>query len=278
MLPKSRLYSFIDQHEGFTLHFLEGQKLVHDIVITHNLNGIGFTFFRDILLSTQLLLAYLKPGEGLGIYLDSEEPFFKFKIEMSESGKMRTLLLPEELKDFPKKITGKCRLSKTSPGEKSPYVSIVNLADTALEDIINTLLSVSYQLKCQIYLSSVSDQSLMISKLPSIDINRIQTHYTLSVSEYWSKHEKDFNDFLQKFSCDYLEIQTFFESKGLILLSTREICFECSCSHERMAHGIWLIIKSAGIDHVFMADEKEIETKCDYCKKTYTFSRNDFLI
>ncbi len=84
MLLDSRLYSFIDQTEGFTIHFLEGQKLIHDIALVHHVVGEGFHFFRDIVLSTQLLLAYLKPGEGLGIYLDSNEPFLKYKIEMSE--------------------------------------------------------------------------------------------------------------------------------------------------------------------------------------------------
>lgn len=277
MLPISRLYSFIDQTEGFTIHFLEGQQLIQEIAITHKLNGEGFHFFRDVILSTQQLLAYLKPDEGLGIYIDSELPYFRFKIEMNYLGEMRTLLLPEELNEFPQKISGQCRLVKTTPTEKNPYTSIIKLHDTPLNEIMNQLLRNSYQLKSQIFLSDESDQSLMISKLPAIDVNRVQTNYTLSVDEYWLKYKKDFLSFLAEHLTDYAKIQDFFESKNILLLSTKEVRFKCSCSKERMESGLWSLVKSSGIDHIFAQDEDTIETKCDYCQKTYNFNRIDFL-
>jgi molecular chaperone Hsp33 len=277
MLPESRLYSFIDQNKGFTLHFLEGQKLIHDVALIHGIHGAGFHFFRDTLLSTQMLLAFLKPGEGLGIYLDIDDPLLKFKIEMNEMGQMRTLLLPEDLNQFPKIITGKCRLTKTSPGEKAPYTSIVDIKLTPLEQVINLLLRDSYQLKSKIFLSKDSDQALMISKLPSINIDKIQTNYTMSVEEYWQKNESAIFEFFKKFHTEYSEIQSFFESLNTILLSTKDVKFKCTCSRERMVHGLFSLVKSAGIDHVFMQDENEIQTKCDYCHTIYTISRNDLL-
>lgn len=276
MLLESRLYSFIDQTNGFTLHFLEGQKLVHDIAITHSVTGEGFHFFRNILLSTQLLISYLKPNEGLGVYIDSEEPYFRFKIEMNESGQMRTLLLPEEIKIFPTRIKGNCRLAKLSPLEKAPYNSIIELNNLNLSEVVNELLKVSYQLNSQIFLSDDSDQAIMISKLPSIDINRVQTNYTLSINEYWDKYQSDFLQFFKKFTADYAEIQTFFESKGLLLLASKEVKFNCTCSRERMFTGLWNLVKSQGLDHVFLDNENELDAKCDYCKKTYTFSRKEF--
>lgn len=276
MLVESKLYSFIDQKEGFTLHFLEGQKLIHDLALTHTLKAEGFHFFRDVTLSTQLLLAYLKPMEGLGIYIDSESPYFKFKIEMNELGQMRTLLLPEELSEFPKHIKGQCRLVKLVPEEKTPYTSIISLQDTGLNEIINKLLKESYQLNSQIYLSDESDQSLMISKLPSINIDKIETNYRLSIDEYWIKNKKAFNDIFAKHPSDYAEIQSSFESLGLFLLSSKEVAFKCQCNRDRMAHGLASLIKSAGIDNVFMPEEKEITSKCDYCHKTYTFYRTEF--
>jgi molecular chaperone Hsp33 len=277
MLPESRLYSFIDQKEGFTLHFLDGQKIVQDIAIAHKLTGPGFNFFRDILLSTQMLLAFLKAGEGLGIYLDSDDPYFKFNIEMNDFGQMRTLLLPENLNIFPNKIKGRCRLSKTSPNEKNPYHSIIDLTDTALTDIINKLLRDSYQLPSQIYLSDVSDQVIMISKLPSVNIDKVQTNYRLSIEEYWLKNKNDFEYLFNNFLSSTPEIHQFFENKNLLFLSSREVQFRCNCSRERMSQGLWSLIKSAGINHIFMEDEDEIETKCDYCNKNYSFKRNEFL-
>ncbi len=277
MLLESRLYSFIDQTEGFTVHFLEGQKLIHDIALIHQVTGEGFHFFRDTLLATQLLLSYLKPGEGLGIYIDSSEPFFKFKIEMSELGQMRTLLLPEDFKTFPKKISGTCRVSKTAPEEKTPYNSIIELSDTPTYEVINKLLELSYQLKSKIYISDDSDQAVMISKLPAIEINKVQTNYTLSVDDYWNKHQEKIKPFLANFSSDYQEIQNFFENLGTVLLSAKDVKFECSCSRDRMAHGIYTLIKSTGIEHVFMPDEMEIQTTCDYCHEKYIFKRVEFL-
>jgi molecular chaperone Hsp33 len=277
MLQESRLYSFIDQKEGFTLHFLEGQKLIHDVALTHPIVGEGFRFYRDILLSTQMLLAFLKSDEGLGIYLDSETPYFKYKIEMSDSGQMRALLIPDEFKEFPKKITGKCRLAKITPEEKQPYVSIIDLDNTDLEQVINKILKDSYQLKSEVFLSPTSDQAILISKLPSIDINRIQTNYTLSVHEYWTKNERHFQEIFENFEASYEMIQAHFEKINLTLLSSRQVLFKCTCSRERIMNGLWSLIKTSGIDHVFMPDENEIQTKCDYCSTNYTISKSEFL-
>ena len=55
------------------------------------------------------MVNFLKPGESLGFYIDSEEPYFRFKIELSNTGTFRTLLLPEEFENFPDKI----KLSET---------------------------------------------------------------------------------------------------------------------------------------------------------------------
>jgi molecular chaperone Hsp33 len=277
MLLESRLYSFIDQANGFTLHFLEGQKLIHDVAMTHGLKNKGFHFFRDSLLTFQLMLTYLKPGEGLGIYIDSEDPYFRFKIEMSEQGQMRTLLIPERFNQLPASITGKCRLVKTIPSESHPYTSIVDLVNTNLSDVVNKILKDSYQLPSQVFLSEVSDQSILLLKLPSIDINKIQTNYSLSVSEFWQKNQEAFNEIFSGHSQDYQTIQTSFENLGLLFLGSKEIIFKCNCSRERMVSGIWSLVKSAGIDHVFLPDEPEIETKCDYCNVIYKLQRSEFL-
>jgi molecular chaperone Hsp33 len=276
MLPESRLYSFIDQKDGFTLHFLEGQKLIHDLAIIHSNKGGGFHYFRDAILSIQLMVSYLKPGEGLGIYIDSEEPYFRLKVEMSEQGQMRTLLLPEDFNEFPKSITGRCRIVKTMPNEAHPYTSIIELNDVNFHEVVNQILKESYQFNSQIFLSEETDQSVMIMKLPEININRIKTDYTLSVSEYWKKHEGYISELFKKHTSEYDIIQTHLEKLGLLYLGSREIKFKCHCSRERMVQGLWTIIKSSGIDQIFLPDETEIETKCDYCKTSYLISKSEF--
>src|SRR5437762_2587208 len=121
MLPVSRLYSFLDHKNGFNIHFLEGQKLIEDLVLTHPLQGSGFAYFRDSILGILPIIFFLKPGESLGIYIDSEDPYFRLKIETGSTGHTRTLLLPEEFNLFPMKITGKVRVTKIFPNQKAPY-------------------------------------------------------------------------------------------------------------------------------------------------------------
>ena len=186
MLPESRLYSFIDQKEGFTLHFLEGQKLIKDLAVIHQIIGAGFNYFRDAILTFQPMIAFLKPGEGLGVYIDSDSPYFRLKIEMSDQGQMRTLLLPENFNEFPKKIDGRCRIVKLMPGENAPYTSIINLEDIDFHQVVNKILTESYQVKSEVYLSENSDQSLMLMKLPEINVNKVQTNYSKSIDQYWA--------------------------------------------------------------------------------------------
>lgn len=276
MLPESRLYSFIDQKDGFTLHFLEGQKLIHDLAIIHTNKGGGFHYFRDAILSIQLMVSFLKPGEGLGVYIDSEEPYFRLKVEMSEQGQMRTLLLPEDFNQFPKSITGQCRVVKTMPNETHPYTSIIKLQDVNFHEVVNTILRESYQFNSEIFLSEESDQSVMIMKLPSININRIKTDYTLNVVEYWQKHEKYISELFKQHTSEYDIIQSHLEKLGLLFLGSREIKFKCHCSRERMVNGLWSIVRTAGLDQIFLPGETEIETKCDYCKTSYLILKREF--
>ena len=276
MLPESRLYSFIDQKEGFTLHFFEGQKLINDLAIIHHIAGGGFQYFRDAILSFQPMISFLKPGEGLGVYIDSEEPYFRLKIEMSDQGQMRTLLLPEDFNKFPDKISGKCRIVKLLPGELQPYTSIINLDDVDFHRVVNQVLEQSYQSNSEVFLSQDSDQSIMLMKLPEINVNKIRTSYVQSIEQYWKNLEVKTLKLYESGTTEQKDIQTHFENEGMIYLGSREIRFKCSCSRERMFEGISSLIWSSGIDTIFDPGEKTIETKCDYCKTSYLMTREEF--
>ncbi len=276
MLPESRLYSFIDQKEGFTLHFLEGQKLINDLAIIHQVVGGGFQYFRDAILSFQPMISFLKPGEGLGVYIDSEEPYFRLKIEMSEQGQMRTLLLPEDFNQFPKKISGKCRIVKLLPGELQPYTSIINLDDVDFHQVVNRILEQSYQSNSEVFLSQESDQSIMLMKLPEINVNKVQTNYVMNIEQYWKNIEAQTSKLYELGTTEQKDIQSHFENQGMLYLGSKEIKFKCSCSRDRMYQGIRSLVWSSGIDAIFGADEDSIETKCDYCKTSYLMTREEF--
>jgi molecular chaperone Hsp33 len=277
MLPESRLYSFIDQKEGFTLHFLEGQKLIQELAVIHEVIGAGFNYFRDAILSFQPMISFLKPGEGLGIYIDSEEPYFRLKLEMSDQGQMRTLLLPEDFNQFPKTITGRCRIVKTLPDDLNPYTSIIKLDDIDFHNVVNSVLKESYQINSEVFLSQNSDQSVLLTKLPEINVNKVQTHYSMNVEQYWKRIKAQTEKLYALGTTEQQDIQDEFEKSGLLFLGSKEVKFKCTCSRERMLKGIWSIIRGNGIDGVFQPDEDQIETRCDYCKTSYLLMRDEFL-
>jgi molecular chaperone Hsp33 len=163
------------------------------------------------------------------------------------------------------------------PDETRPYTSIIQLNHVNSHDIVNRILQESYQFQSEIFLSNDSDQSVMLMKLPSINIDKVQTNYTLSVQEYWKKNEPELTVLFKKHTDDYETIQRHIEQMGLLYLGSREIKFKCTCSRERMVQGVRSLIASSGIDHIFKADEDEIETKCDYCKTSYLLLKKEFL-
>jgi len=281
MLAESRLFSFINQKDGFTLHFLEGQKLIHDHVLIHPIHQLSFSFYRDLILTSQLLLAFLKPDEHFGLYIDSDEPYLRYKIEMNENGLMRSLFLPEnpnfQSVDELNSLTGKCRLYKMMANAKEPYVSVLNFEKIGLNDITNLILKNSYQLSSHILLSPVSDQALMISKLPQQNVDKQTTEQSLEPLQYWDKIKSQFESLFSKHSCNEEDIIKEIESFGLQYLASKEVKFKCGCSKERMVRGLWTLCQSSGIDQVFMPDEQSIETKCDYCQTTYQIARSDIV-
>lgn len=277
MLSESRIYSFIDQKEGFTLHFFEGQKIIHDLALAQNVKGEGFQFFRDATLALQHLINFLKPGEGYGVYIDSEEPYFRLKLEMSDQGQMRALLLPDDMPSFPQKMTGILRTVKLLPGEKNPYTSIINFQKESFKELTNKLFKESYQFESIVHLSDISDQSIMLLKLPNININKVETHYRFTVNEYYLQKRLEFQKIFENHEASYQEIQEHFEKIGLSYLGSKEIIFKCNCSRDRMISGLWSLIKTSGIEEVFYEGESEIVTKCDYCKKEYAIKRTEFL-
>lgn len=271
MLPESCLYTFYDELNGFTLTFFEGQKLINDLAITHQLTGSGFSYFRDSVLSIQPMISFLKHREGFGIYLDSDSPYFRLKLETNESGSVRTLLLPEDFKGSPNKISGICRLTKTFGQGQHPYTSVIKLDDISFDQIINNILRDSYQIDSKIYLSADSDQSVMIMKLPNLNVNLHTASTRPSLDEYWIGHCAHIDAIFKKALVLREDIMKGFGDLGLQFLKEKEVKLHCSCSLERMIAGLNGLSNK---NELFDEGQDYLETRCDYCKKTYKIHRN----
>lgn len=272
MLATSRLYSFLDHKNGFNIHFLEGQKLIHDLVLLHPLQGSGFAYFRDMFLGILPIVFFLKPGESLGIYLDSEDPYFRLKIETNSAGHTRCLLLPEEFNLFPMKISGKVRVTKLFPNKAAPYTSIIELHGVETKEVMNKILSETYQANSEVIVSDIADQSVMVTKLPALNVNKVIDE-SQSRKDFVKKHQHFFHEIFEAASDDIEKIVTFFEDRGFSYLGSRQIDFFCPCSHDRMALNLRGLYQG-DIDELF--DGKTfVEIKCDYCKKVYNVTRED---
>jgi len=273
MLANSRLYSFLDHKNGVNLHFLEGQKFIHDLVLLHPMAGNGFAYFRDTLLGLMPIIFFLKPAESLGMYIDSEEPYFRLKIETNSAGHTRTLLLPESFNQFPDKITGKMRITKITHNA-TPYTSMIDLNGLGTKEIINQVLTESYQTNSEVIVSTQSDQSIMVTKLPPINVNS-NVDETISRKDYIKKNQKFFQDIFDMALDDIEKIVEKFEQNGLAYLGSRQIDYFCPCSQERMVLNLRGLY-SKDLDELF-TEKDTVDIKCDYCRKEYVISKADLI-
>jgi molecular chaperone Hsp33 len=274
MLTTSRLYSFLDHKNGFNVHFLEGQKIIHDLVLLHPMKGSGFAYFRDTFLGLLPIIFFLKPQESLGIYVDSEDPYFRLKIETNSAGHTRTLLLPEEFDFFPQKITGKVRVTKIFQNQSHPYTSMIELNSIETKEVINRIFNESYQTNSEVIVGEISDQSIMVTKLPPTNVNS-SLGESLSRQDFITKHSSFFNGIFEAATSDIEQIVKLFEDRGFSYMTSRQIDFFCPCSKDRMLLNLKGLYAN-DLEHLFDGKD-QVEIKCDYCRKEYVITKPEIL-
>jgi len=267
----SHLYSFLDDAHNLNAHFLEGTALIQELEEKHIFTDAGKAYFEHCLLSCLPLVSFLKYGESLGIYFDSEEPYFRFKIELNAYGKVRALLLPENFNACPLTFSGQVRLAKImAPGQR-PYTSVLEIKQLPISEVINQILTQSYQAPAKVLSSPAGFQSMLWHKVPL----KVLQAPPVDLDQYQKERQQKMTDFLKTQPTDLEQIKKFFADLGLVYLGDREISFQCGCSQERMAHNLRLL--SAQEKAELFAQQDTIEGKCDYCKKIYTFTKDEIL-
>lgn len=274
MLPESRLYSFLHQEFGCALHFLEGQRLIQDLALIHHLTAQSLSSFRDAVLSLQPLIALLKPHEGLGLYLDIEAPYLRFKLETNYEGYLRTLLYPQDIGAFPDKLNGIARVSKLLPGHSSPYNSAIPMENLPTKEITSFILEQSYQTPGRISVAEQTDQSFLFLRLPRPNVNKEEVVERAPLEELFRSANEATHFLFSRNTTDPQMIQKHFENMGYLYLGSRQVKFKCSCSKERMLMGIASLVASSGYDDLFPNGQTQIETKCDYCNSYYQIEKN----
>lgn len=272
MIQDSRLYTFLDKKHRFSLNFFDGQKLIHDLALTHPLKSSAFAYFRDALLGVLPTISYLKHGESLGFYLDSETPYFRLKVETNSHGHTRTLLLPESFSEFPLKLSGVCRVTKQFPTNKSPYTSVIEFENSTTTEIINEFLKKSFQSQSLINISEASDQSFKLALLPQ----ETTVQNELSLKALGEELARKFSVIYDDAPNDVESVVKLIEPLGFEYLNSKKVEFFCPCSKEETAAKMATLFQNR-LDELFEQDQS-IEIKCDYCKKSYLFFRDDLEI
>ncbi len=269
----SRQYHFICNKNGFSISVIEGDSMMKEVNQIHNIGPNALSYYQKTILSSMQMVNFLKPGESLGFYIDSEEPYFRFKIELSNTGTFRTLLLPEEFENFPDKITGKVRLVKIY-NAREPYHTILELKDHDVGNIVNEVISKSYQTNSRIILSEHGNSSLMVTKLPPSNINKkIEDFDDLSLDQIQNKYHKLIQAALLIPNADVKMMDDLFQAEGLQYLGSKEVKFFCPCSHERMVENLFTLPEHDRID--IFKEDSSIEIRCDYCNTIYNIQRSE---
>lgn len=270
-LPDSRIYTFVDEARTLVLHFLEGQKLIQDLALVHPVTGAGFAYFREVVLTVQPLVCLLKPGETLGVYLDSSEPYFRLKLETGADGNMRTMLLPEDFREFPETFTGLLRLNKFSPNQPTPYQSLVEAKGLSLDSLINRVLTDSFQNQGTVLLGERSDQSTLLLPLPE-DPKRVESGDWPKLSEQIAALTPTLQTVMTQALLDPEVIVATLTKHGFQYLAGRTVQFRCECSLQRMAQNVVMAYRNE-LDSLFDPGQDTLEITCEYCKTQYAVNR-----
>lgn len=269
MLKQSRLYTFIDNNKHFALYFLEGQKLIHDLVLTHQLKPEGFSYFRSTVLSVQLMLGLLKHNEYFCFYIDSASPYFRLKIEMNTQGLMRGMMYSDDLNASPVGITGQVRLVKFQPNADLPYQSTIDFDGVGIDEIINQVLTRSYQVKSRIFVSGKSDQSFMLHQLP------LTAHEEASdLDAAFSSCIDPLNEIMAKGFTAKPSILKAFDEAGFKYLAHKTVEFRCGCSKDQMIDNVRKFVNTSN-DNLFPPGQDYVEVICEYCRTAYQITEKD---
>jgi len=272
-LVPSKIYNFIDDAQQISFYFLEGQSIINDLALGRKYNSNLFSYNRDVVLSLLPLNSFLKSNESLGLFIDSERPYFRFKLELHESGTFRTMMYPEVLNETPDKLVGYCRITKVLPSSSTPYCSIVKMDDQNIKEVINHILEQSYQTQSHILLSNDADQSVLINILPSKNYDKQNSVTVSTITDALTSYKKKISNIMAKGLQQEGDIIVEFKSIGLNYLGLKQMKFFCPCSHKGMVGNV-KTLPAEQLNEIFKEDGV-IDITCDYCQKNYQITPED---
>ena len=143
-----------------------------------------------------------------------------------------------------------------------------------LREIVNHVLSDSYQVKSAIMLSESSDQSVLLLQLPPAPDTEDYEYSKAAVRARRKHFRKPLLDIFARALHLPSEIEQAFAEIDFELLASRPVRFHCYCSKENMIENLHPVYQQQG-DQLFDTGMDTLEVVCEYCKARYRISREE---
>ena len=169
---------------------------------------------------------------------------------------------------------GTARLLKLFPGNRAPYQSVLRIEGLPLGEIVNKVLTNSYQVNSAVLVSDRADRSAMLHQLPPIPNRETYEYSDAALHRRREGIEQGLTEVLARSLEGEREVVEAFASLGFRRLTDRRVRLYCSCSRERMIRGI-RSISNASVEELFDPGQTELEVTCEYCRTGYRISREE---
>lgn len=249
----------------------------------HQLSGVALSHFCDGILAALLLATQLKGQGVVSVEFDSDGAFDSYRCDATPLGLVRAMIPDTTLEKIQKQTSeqpligkGNLYISKKIETANQPFHSVLELVSDNFSKNISHYLHKSEQINALVSLCTIVDGSrvvscdgFMIEEMPDTKKEGQEQMYiqTTKIS--------DPIQFFKDAPSDQTVLKKILGEIEYVHLKELEVEFFCPCSRERFFNGLIGLprneIESLG------SQSEEIETSCDFCKKSYKFSIKEIL-
>jgi molecular chaperone Hsp33 len=269
--------------EGVRIYVLTSRNLVQKAKDLHNTSHLATAALGRAMSGALLLAATMKEKERISITIDGDGPLGKIIVNAEDNhvrGYVENPNIYLPLKNGKLDVgagvgAGNIIVSRFRK-DAEPFVGYSELVNGEIASDITNYLYTSEQIPSSVALGVLVNKEgdvldaggIFIQAMPGVadDVLKNIENKVLSMPYVTELLQSGFGpkDIIEKYG-EGLEVN---------ILDTIDICFECTCSDEKVKN----TLRALSIDDLIeMSKEGKTEIRCDYCNKTYTYSKEDLL-
>jgi len=236
----------------------------------HKLGDAAAVLAAQGMVASLLLSAHIKGDERILLEIAGLKPKFVFSGEAHSDGSVRARFSPADL-DTPDSIQGRLVAIKWD-SVKEVYRGVAEVNHDSLEGALQEYLVQSQQTRGRVRIGVVLDEDGQVSMAAGLLVELIPDRM----------EPEQFEALVQPLQeADLAEVMTAFAFGSLLgsnveVLEAREVCFQCSCSMERVE----ATLRALGAAELreMEAEDQGAEVTCHFCGSTYHVERSRLLV